>query len=233
QVKKLMNSSYGKWGMHKRRSHVEERPSIASLIRKVGGHKKIGDVVYTKLGESLVSYQEVTEPIYSLPIASFVTAFARTHIHSLAERVGYENVYYMDTDSLFLNEDAYNEAKRLGLTDEVVLGKMKLEKEGFFKIYGKKFYIQVKDGMDKKEFTTQDILQKNIIPTIKGVSKNPKTLKFFKMDSKTGELQVRQVQSSYYNREIQFRLVEKIQSPKPRLRYQKEGKHEIGYALSQ
>ncbi|MCY0860916.1 MAG: hypothetical protein OWQ52_00610 [Metallosphaera prunae] len=130
-----------------------------------------------------------------------------------------------------MNEDGYHEAQRLGLTDDVVLGKMKLEKEGYFKIFGKKYYIQIKDGQDKDVFTTEDFLNGIIIPTIKGISKNPKTLKYFKLNSKTGELEVKQIQSSYYNREIQFKLIEKHQSPKPRLKYKKEGKYEIGYAI--
>jgi len=72
---------------------------------------------------------EVNESYNSFPaIAAHVTAYARMLLWHNIEIAGIENVYYMDTDSLFVNRIGYENLKKAGVIDENKLGKMKLEK---------------------------------------------------------------------------------------------------------
>jgi hypothetical protein len=78
---------------------------------------------------------------HSFPaIAAFVTAYARMLMLGLIEQVGWNNVFYMDTDSLFVNEKG-----RESLANdlhEYELGKLKLEGEGsYLAIHGVKDYV--------------------------------------------------------------------------------------------
>jgi len=76
---------------------------------------------------------------HSFPaIASHITAYARMYLYELIKKAGFENVYYCDTDSLFVNEEGYNRLKNF--IDDKELGKLKLEEVGECIIWGAKNY---------------------------------------------------------------------------------------------
>ena len=56
------------------------------------------------------------------------------------ERAGMENIYYCDTDSLFLNREGYDNLDLAGYLDNDRLGALKLEGIGQAEIWGAKLY---------------------------------------------------------------------------------------------
>jgi hypothetical protein len=61
-------------------------------------------------------------------IATHVTAYGRMLLWSYIEIAGRENIDYMDTDSLFLNQEGFERLERAGVIDNERLGALKLEK---------------------------------------------------------------------------------------------------------
>ena len=60
-------------------------------------------------------------------VAAHVTAYARVCLYGYANIAGRKNVYYMDTDSLFVNEIGYQNLLTNNLFNNKTLGKLKLE----------------------------------------------------------------------------------------------------------
>ncbi len=60
-------------------------------------------------------------------IAAYVTAAARELLRDLIDLAGAKNVYYCDTDSLFVNESGYSRLGSAGMLSNTELGKLKLE----------------------------------------------------------------------------------------------------------
>ena len=81
------------------------------------------------------------ESINSFPaVAAHVTAFARVKMMELMEFIGRENIYYTDTDSLFVNRVGYDKCKDTLIGKE--LGMLKLEKQSSnVTIFNPKDYI--------------------------------------------------------------------------------------------
>ncbi|MFW6130300.1 MAG: DNA polymerase [Atribacterota bacterium] len=63
-----------------------------------------------------------------IPISAFVTSYARSIIWNMLDLV-WENVYYCDTDSLFVNSDGLKILLDHGLIDNYELGKLKIEEK--------------------------------------------------------------------------------------------------------
>ena len=73
-------------------------------------------------------------------IAAFVTSYARVYLYEILEMAGHENCYYMDTDSVIVNEDG--KERLTSLLDESELGKLKIEKtDDTVEIYNLKDYV--------------------------------------------------------------------------------------------
>lgn len=90
-------------------------------------------------------------------VSSFVTSYARCHMWKLIESAGIENCYYMDTDSLTVDEEGKKNIEAALIGNE--LGQIKIEKEAVrLVLHGCKDYIFA----DKE--------------TIKGISKNAQKL---------------------------------------------------------
>ncbi len=60
-------------------------------------------------------------------IAAFVTSYARNHLRGLMDIAGSHEVYYCDTDSLFVSEHGHKRLEAAGEVDRSKLGKLKLE----------------------------------------------------------------------------------------------------------
>jgi len=128
-IKLLLNSLYGKFGQ---KADIWEKvgidddhiPEIQHCIDADTGRRYkmrflLGDIHVSK---------EQTEAFNSFPaIASHVTAFARQYMWHLMQVAGFANVFYCDTDSLFVNDRGFN-----GLADYIdstTLGMLKIEYE--------------------------------------------------------------------------------------------------------
>jgi len=144
--KLFLNSLYGKFGQKSDTWEIigECDPAIIEeehildadtgrryTIKKFGGHmfKKNDD--------------EFNEAFNSFPaIAAHVTAYARMTLWKYMKTAGRENVYYCDTDSLFVNEEGRKRLESSGVVDGKKLGALKLEKEAdSLTIHGVKDYV--------------------------------------------------------------------------------------------
>ena len=159
-TKLFLNSLYGKFGQKNENLmelddngtgdyHVEifynERTKERSLIVNMGDKRFIKVKGNSEAMDSFVA------------IASEVTANARMHLWKLMLKAGRKNVYYCDTDSVFVNERGYKNLKYE--LDDYELGKLKIDKEGS--------YLELRN---LKDYTLDDIEK------IKGVRKDSKKI---------------------------------------------------------
>lgn len=138
----IMNSLYGKFGQQ-----MGEWTTIGKCDPKdveywseiVSGQSKI--YKYRKINGLLQRYDSKHEAFNSFPaIASHVTAAARVKMWELMVKAGRGNVYYCDTDSLFVNQAGYDNLKPE--LDKFKLGKLKLvDVTNDLRLFGCKSYI--------------------------------------------------------------------------------------------
>jgi hypothetical protein len=151
-----MNSLYGKFGQKSDEvlsegidSDIEYKTErIFDLDDKVW-YLEIHFANYHKLVR-----QGTQEGYNSFPaIAAHVTDYARMHLWSLIKQAGIEEVYYTDTDSLYVTKTGYDRLQPW--IDDNELGKLKLEKKSaYWHFFGCKDYIfkgkRVLKGIPKK-----------------------------------------------------------------------------------
>jgi hypothetical protein len=125
--KLLINSLYGKFGQSGFDQRVigsisEDEIWSMSIInidtQTVSRQIAIGGTLYeeTRSGESYNSF---------VAIAAHVTAYARLYLHTLRTRAGVGNTFYMDTDSLLVNQRGADNLA--GVMDPVQMGRLKVE----------------------------------------------------------------------------------------------------------
>lgn len=124
----MLNSLYGKFGQSGR---VFERigdcdPRVVEQWRELDA--ETGMVYsYRKIGGTIECMSREGEARESHPaIAAHVTAYARMHLWRLIEQAGPSNVWYVDTDSLLVNQEGYDRLS--GELSETTLGALKLER---------------------------------------------------------------------------------------------------------
>lgn len=148
--KLMLNSLYGKFGQaaipferlgdaNPEETRTERVITLApDGSRRVDFIKIFGGSVFRKLefapGEN-EAYNSFTG------IAAHVTAYARLLLWDYITAAGPENVYYMDTDSIFANRAGYDRLLAAGAVDPAILGKLKLEQSGAVTIKGLKDYV--------------------------------------------------------------------------------------------
>lgn len=176
--KLLMNVLYGKFGQ---KNYNWEKIATADpdVIRTehvtlCGGKRE----TYKTFGGGVFVRRELpdgqAESGNSFPaIAAHVTAYARMELWKCIEIVGKDSVFYMDTDSLIVDEKGFKRLKKKGLIDDKKLGALKLEHEIFdvdirgCKDYCFSYYAE-KDN-DELGIKKGDIIKED---KIKGVNKN-------------------------------------------------------------
>jgi len=130
--KLFLNSLYGKFGQRGKVWRIVDYPLIDDGVfewfeydtskGEMSKYRKVGNVVM-----KLVDEEETWD---SFPaISAHVTAYARMHLWSMIKTAGRNNVLYCDTDSLFTNEEGYQNLLNANLVDNAKLGFLKLEKE--------------------------------------------------------------------------------------------------------
>lgn len=141
-AKLMLNSAYGKWGQLGREDRIIGTCDPSELRVEYGYDMALGvRCTYTYVGGLVIESYETGEATYSFPaIAAHITAYARLYMWWLMLKAGRDNVYYTDTDSLFVNEEGYNRLQ--DMIDDTQLGALKLEAVGQnVTIYGPKDYI--------------------------------------------------------------------------------------------
>lgn len=126
-IKTLMNALYGKFGQNGNQwDEVKDEYEFftgtllfmdpdTNKVRKL--RRRLGVVQeFMRRGESRNSFPA---------IAAHVTAYGRAYMLELFQKVGWDNVYYTDTDSLITNEEGYQILK--GLIHPTELGRLALE----------------------------------------------------------------------------------------------------------
>lgn len=109
--KLIMNSLYGRFGMNTIKEQIQMQQLDDDEKFFVEYNAKSGDKhTFCTIEEEINTYSNVT-------VASFVTAYARIHMHKELKKINY-NAWYMDTDSIFTDEIIENGTN---------LGQMKLE----------------------------------------------------------------------------------------------------------
>lgn len=124
-----LNSLYGKFGQKSGefKQIGTAAPDIVKVERGIDYETNQTFIEYTYGGKVYLRSAKDKEGRDSFPaIASHVTAYARMYLYSLMLIAGLDNIYYCDTDSLFLNQVGFNNLSHL--IDESKLGYLKVEK---------------------------------------------------------------------------------------------------------
>ncbi len=140
--KLFMNSLYGKFAQRREVENVKINPK-----NKIG--MTLENEQFDIWKEKTINDSKNIIPI----IAVYITSYARLELYDYIELVGYNNIYYMDTDSIFTTKK---------IPTSSILGKMKLEnkiKKAIFMLPKVYSYIDYNDyeetkikGFDKSNF---------------------------------------------------------------------------------
>ncbi|MEM2860256.1 MAG: DNA polymerase, partial [Candidatus Bathyarchaeia archaeon] len=128
--KLLLNSLYGKFGQKGYRRKVEkicdsDAISVEEMISL--DTRKMRQVI--NWFGTLIYEEEEGESYNSAPsISGAVTAYGREYLLKLIKKAGLEHVFYVDTDSLIVDEIGYENLKEM--IDNRQLGKLKVEGVG-------------------------------------------------------------------------------------------------------
>lgn len=141
--KLFLNALYGKFGEKPARWDLLENPDIVEMpefqrVYYLDDDNKLH--TYMRIGGSVFEMREEGETSRSFPaIAAHVTAYGRMRLWGLMLKAGLEHVYYVDTDSLFVDREGF---ERLSdVIDDDRLGYLKVEaRASEFEIYTVKDY---------------------------------------------------------------------------------------------
>lgn len=152
--KLFMNSLYGKFGQ-KSNSYekVGDSDEIKSYFRKEEDVKLIKCIG----GSEWIHEENNICKNSAVYIASHITSYARLYLFKMISKIGYENCYYCDTDSIIF--DGKYKYRIDDFIDEEKLGYFKIEQEGNIEIRGLKDYT---------------VYGRKMIEKIKGVKKGYK-----------------------------------------------------------
>ena len=139
-TKSILNSLYGKWAQMQREivyRYTDEDEDYYRREAVVNGEK----LTEVKIFRDVFFIEKKQKPSYNsfIAISAHITSYARMYLYQLMRTAGLENVYYCDTDSLFVNEKGYEKLQRY--IHEHELGKLKLEGVKECEIYGAKNYL--------------------------------------------------------------------------------------------
>jgi hypothetical protein len=142
QAKIFLNSLYGKFGQRQIISKIVPLADGEDYKRLTGFSASLGvNVEVNYLGNAIELRYKAGESYYSFPaIAGAVTAYARVYLWELMYKAGLANVYYVDTDSLIVNQSGYDNLS--SCLNNSRLGGLKLEGiENYLYIHSVKDYI--------------------------------------------------------------------------------------------
>ncbi len=125
--KLFLNGLYGKFGQLAENFELDGEADINEIGVEYEYNADLGEKVQVKTfgGNRFIKTGE-DEAFNSFPaIASHVTSNARMHLISFITKAGFNNVLYMDTDSLFVNEEGYKNLSEV--CSDSILGAIKLE----------------------------------------------------------------------------------------------------------
>lgn len=205
--KLFLNCLYGKFGQKN-----EKWERIADADPKEIGEERIhfeGDEGLTLIKTfgggvfKKVDDPDDEEAFNSFPaVAAHVTAYARMMLWGYIETAGLDNVFYMDTDSLFVTEEGYKRLESSGVIHDSKLGSLALEKTGRMVTFGCKDYEFTHDTGKQKGKT--DIKTKGVNKSAKYIGENEHGQKQFAITQWSGYAQAlrKKHMDSYENKVI-------------------------------
>lgn len=160
--KLFLNSLYGKFGQ-KNIDTIKIGESEKDYFREevYNFDKKEYSVEYTIANEIFKILVNGNAKYSFVAIAACITAASRNYLSNLLDIAKKENVYYCDTDSVFVNQNGHDILEKENCINNKELGKLKIEYiETEMEIRGLKDYYCKTQGLDK----------------IKGISKKSKQI---------------------------------------------------------
>ena len=113
--KLIMNSLYGKFAQYQIDSEIIGEVDDGTLIKmeKIYCHETKQNHSYLTIGGVTTGKVEKVDKRKSTmtAVSLFVTSYARLFIWKTIKKIGIENIYYGDTDSLIINEIGFNKIK--------------------------------------------------------------------------------------------------------------------------
>ena len=138
--KRILNALYGKWAQLKREVVAEWEGEVEDWRKEEVFYE---DRAFTevRIGRKVFLVEKTEKPAFHsfIAISAHITSYARIYLWNLIRTAGRENVYYCDTDSLFVTREGYERLKPY--VDEHALGLLRLEGVGRCVIYGLKDYV--------------------------------------------------------------------------------------------
>jgi len=129
-AKLLMNSLYGKFGQMT--AAWQDRPDIP-YSGKIGiwGDDTFADggfPWFRNIGQCVQQFVSKQEHPHAFPaVSAYITSYARRWMHNLMLCCGHSNVYYIATDALFCNQEAYKRLEYGGLLSETEIGLLRVK----------------------------------------------------------------------------------------------------------
>jgi DNA polymerase type B, organellar and viral. len=140
--KLILNSLYGKFGQKGGDWEI-----IGETDKEGAGYEEVYDltegkwITYKWFNGVLLAKKDEKEGYDSFPaIAAHVTSYARCVLFEYIYKAGFENVYYCDTDSLFVNKKGVERLNDVIDKDKLGFLKYEGEKDNLI-IYGAKDYV--------------------------------------------------------------------------------------------
>jgi hypothetical protein len=139
-AKLLMNGLYGKFGQltNAWSERNDLKPTGKYGIYIDDEHADKHGSTFRQIGTHVMQFTGKQEHPFAFPaIAAYVTAYAREWMHTLRKAAGEQNVYYLVTDALFVNQTGYDRLNMGGFIRDNELG-----------------FLRVKHKASTAEFTT-------------------------------------------------------------------------------
>lgn len=140
--KTILNSLYGKFGQTSKVYLPILNKNYKYSSKYIIDSVNDDNYIEMTLGNKTFEVEDTGNNAYDtfVAIPSFVTAYARMNLVYYILKAKRENVYYVDTDSLIVNNEGYNNLKND--INKTELGKLKIEEiSRYGKYYRPKYYI--------------------------------------------------------------------------------------------
>lgn len=112
-AKLILNSSYGKFAQKRQQKVILSSKEGFKKEEKIREYEILGDNLF--FAKNKTSYSNrLINPIYSI----FITAYSRLYMFELMKQIGFDHIYYTDTDSIIADvpiPDNLIDNKKLGL----------------------------------------------------------------------------------------------------------------------
>lgn len=147
--KLILNSCYGKFGQKRTKQIIISESEALKKRKEIINYNVLGDDsssmrFYCK--DELSYRNRNINPVY----ASFITAYSRIYLFDFMKKLGFEHIYYCDTDSIICDidmENRYIDDKELGLFKK----EYSCVHEGYF-VSPKLYALRIKEEYNPDKF---------------------------------------------------------------------------------